>query len=260
LVALAARGRPAHRALDTLVPYAPVYLSPHYDDVCFSLGAMAHALNRGTLVNLFTRSVYLANPGAAAARARSVEEVSALRRAEDDRFAALCSMRTTALELEEPALRGRRPHGEGLEDDLAQLEGPLLRTLDELAASTPGLRALFCPAAIGSHVNHVAALMTVARHFPRLEEKYRVFFYEDLFYSAAYGRRIAGLFRLKRTVGQDRYGIRRVHRLEDAGKEKLSLIGLYASQHKREPTIAHFSPATFPWSRPHEAFWEFARR
>ncbi len=255
MVAPVGRGRwPADLALDIVGPCTPVYLSPHYDDVCFSLGAMAHSLNRGTLVNLFTRSVYLANPDTAA-KARSVDEISALRRAEDDAFATLCNLRTVELGLDEPALRGRRPHGEGVDDDLAQLEQPLLRTLDDLALGAPGSRVLFCPAAIGGHVNHVATMLIVARHLPCIEQKYRVFFYEDLFYAAAFGRRIAGLLRLKRTVG--RLAVRRVHPLADAG-EKLSLVAVYSSQHKRAPTIRRFSPATFPRSPPHEAFWEFA--
>jgi len=60
-----------------------VYLSPHNDDVCFSIGHLADRFG-GELVNLFTRSRYVAvemePPSDSEAR---VEAVSRLRQQED---------------------------------------------------------------------------------------------------------------------------------------------------------------------------------
>jgi LmbE family N-acetylglucosaminyl deacetylase len=247
---------PSSGSLEFLRTYERVYLSPHYDDVCFSLGAMARALGGGTLISLFTRSLYIANAEIGAQKVWSQEKVTALRDAEDAHFADACGLQRMSLGLDEPALRGRRPHGPGIDEDRVQLKAPLSRMLETLPK--PGARpiALFCPAAIGGHVNHVATLLTVLELLPSIERRYRCFFYEDLFYASSYGRRIAGLIRLRLRVGPRRRAVRHVHRI-DQPESKLALVACYTSQHRRPPTIDRFSPATFPPSPAHEAFWEF---
>lgn len=240
-----------------LAGYNVVYLSPHLDDVCFSIGAMAQALGRGTVVNIFTRSKYVATP---IPGELTVERISNLRREEDEAFARACGLTTIALELEEPSLRGRRPHGPGLDDDLAQLVAPLRRVLRELSEELTVPCALFCPAAIGGHVNHVATLVAVAQMRREIESSYRIFFYEDLFYSASLPKRIAGLMRLGNTVEQGRRALRHYRPLDGDGSTKLDLVRLYPSQHRHPTTVRRFSPALFPLRPPHEAFWEFVPR
>jgi len=238
--------------------YEKVYLSPHYDDVCFSLGVTVRSLGGGTLINLFTRSIYIANAEFASRKVWSQEETTALRDMEDAGFAEACSLKRMSLGLDEPALRGRRPHGPGIDDDRAQLKAPLEQALHGLATTHARPLALFCPAAIGSHVNHVATLLTVLELLASIESRYRVFFYEDLFYAASFGRRVAGLIRLRVQLGRNRRAIRHVHRI-DQPEEKLALVRHYKSQHRRSPTIDRFSPATFPPSPAHEAFWAFTQ-
>src|SRR5690349_1246588 len=164
--------------IDELRLYRVVYLSPHVDDIAFSLGVTARLIGHGTILNLFTRSRHIDNPALlAGGRSWTVDEVVAQRDNEDARFAALAGLDRQSLALDEPALRGRR-HRDlgGLAEDRAQLRATLPAKLDAIAGRGDPPRALFCPAGIGDHVNHLATLLEVAGLMPSLSESWRLFF------------------------------------------------------------------------------------
>ena len=48
--------------LETLRRSRNVFLSPHYDDIAFSLGLTAREIDHRILINLFTRSINLPTP------------------------------------------------------------------------------------------------------------------------------------------------------------------------------------------------------
>jgi LmbE family N-acetylglucosaminyl deacetylase len=249
------RGAPA--LIETLRGCRIVYLSPHYDDICFSLGIMAREIGAGTIVNIFTRSNHLANPAFAARGPWTIGEVAAERDGEDERFAKACGLDRISLGLDDPPTRGRRHRDLSfLAADRAELAEPLAQAIDGLGSGADRPLALFCPAGIGDHVNHLATLFEVVDRLTLLEERHRVFFYEDLPYAARFWRRQQGLRRLM-GLFPGRRAIRHVLMLGGRGREKLDLVNLYASQHDRPPSLSRFSPRTLIPRGVHEALWEF---
>lgn len=251
---------PAHD--DPLLPGAPdpgdVYLAPHSDDVCFSLGAFVHARQAGTLLTVFPRSGYHvpAAPGAPA----SIEEVARMRVAEDARFARACGLRAAYLGFTAAGARGgEQPFDAHRAPEVAErITRPLLAALvGPTIGRVPGAGPLLaCPAGIGGHVDHVAVRLVVLRHLRLLEPWYRIGFYEDLHYASDARRRAAGLEALRQALPGRRL-LRCVAPL-DAGAQslKMRLVALHASQLTERLRAPHaFTPATPRPSAPHEALW-----
>ncbi|MEO8668132.1 MAG: hypothetical protein ABI399_06415 [Bauldia sp.] len=248
------RGSPS--LVEALRHHRVVYISPRFDDIAFSLGITARSIGSGTILNLFTRTRHIVNPALARGRAWTTEEVVAQRDGEDARFAAAIGLDRRSLDLDEPALRGRRHRDPGgVADDRGQLSPVLARALENAAGDSRQPRALFCPAAIGEHVNHRATLEEVVDLLPVLTRSWRVFFYEDLPYASRWWKRQNGLRRLRRRFAGR--AIRHVLWLGKRGDDKLALVALYESQHRRAPPSRRFSPWTTDFAPPHEAFWEF---
>jgi hypothetical protein len=74
-----------------------LYLSPHSDDICYSLGALAHRRKAGTLLTILPLSGYL--PRRDEVPRPPAEQVTRERMAEDARFAAPCNLQLRFLEL-----------------------------------------------------------------------------------------------------------------------------------------------------------------
>lgn len=237
-----------------------VYLAPHSDDVCFSLGAFAHARQAGTLLTVFPRSGYhvLAGPGAPA----SIEAVSRMRVAEDTRFARACGLRAAYLGFTAAGARGEPPFDTRRAPEVAErIARPLLAALRGptigRAPCAPGARPLLaCPAGIGGHVDHAAVRLSIIRHLRLLEPWYRIGFYEDLHYASDPRRRAAGLEALRHALAGRRL-LRCVAPMDDAAQAlKMRLVALHASQLGEQLRSLHaFMPATPRPSPPHEALW-----
>lgn len=221
-----------------------IYLSPHHDDAAFSLGAWILAQPGGALVNLFTRSEFTEGRVL-----EGIEAVSAVRAAEDDVFARRCGLEVVRLGLEEPSLRGRKPRdAAGVTDDIAQLRGPLVDWLD---AHADGASAIFCPAAIGGHVNHLATRIVAWEWAVARGRETSLRFYEDLPYARRPHLRRRGLVDLRAATAG--WVLRR--EAWRAGATKLELIGLYPTQLDRTPTMRRYSPFAFWPLGWHEAVW-----
>ncbi len=236
-----------------------IFLSPHCDDVAFSLGSFVSDNPDGTLVNLFTRSVYTAGFEAAGIpHTDDIERISAIRCAEDEAFCKMAALNRLDLGLEEPILRGRGVRDlTGVADDIQQLEKPLVELFQRLFAEMPGPLDIYCPAGIGGHVNHHAARAVVIKNIEWIEQRASVMFYEDLHYASRYAVRLAGLAGLRWAM-RNRRGVRRVWRVNDPAA-KLAMINAYPSQHTRP--VVSLSPAFTPktaWPLgAHEAVWSF---
>ena len=86
-----------------------IFLSPHNDDVCFSLAGLAERTG-GDLVSIFTLSEYVASPiPLPTDRARRMAAITALRREEDTRFAQAAGLVRHDLALAEPPVTGLGP-------------------------------------------------------------------------------------------------------------------------------------------------------
>ncbi|CAN7542524.1 PIG-L family deacetylase [Devosia sp. LjRoot16] len=230
-------------------PNGNIYLSPHHDDIAFSLGARIAAEPGGRLVNVFTRSGYVAGaPLALPPDVATIERVTTLRVAEDMAFAERFRLERIDLGLEDAPVHGRSPWDlDGLADDIVQVRAPLA----ELLRETEGAR-VFCPAAIGGHVNHLAVRAVVIELLPELERRAEVLFYEDLPYASSSRARRHWLPDFRAALG-----VRRLRRRTSAaGPEKLAAVNLYPSQHTSTViSLRQFSPKTLWPIGPHEAVW-----
>lgn len=230
-----------------------VVVSPHFDDACFSVGGLLHAVGSGELINVFNRSTYLARPPAQMAGPLTEGAVAELRNAEDQAFADRCGLRRTALNGAEPGFSGRRPNAiEFVTQDIEGMQTPLL---DALRAHAPksGQRAyLLAPMAVGRHVNHHAVHAIVARHQQELQQHFHLCFYEDLPYANDPLQRTPRV-RAFAAEGAWRGWRRGVYSPNWTLKQ--ALVALYATQLKREPARWKFRPASlWPW-HVHEALW-----
>lgn len=235
-----------------------LYLSPHHDDVCFSIGNLASRMG-GDLINLFTTSRYV---GAAmdlpADEAARVEAVSRLRLAEDEAFAEAAGLTRHGLEFREARLTGHAPFDLGdLAPEIDMLLAELIpRLLDRLpTAGDPAATGLYCPVGVGGHRNHVSTLLAVRGAYPALARRCTVFLYEDLHYASVAPVRDEGLRRAAHVFGGYRLSPIVQPLSPDEATRKMGWISLYASQHPRPPRLADFTPASGAGEGPHEIVW-----
>ncbi len=233
-----------------------IYLSPHHDDVCFSLGHLARRQG-GHVVNIFTRSAYTAR----GAETR-IDAVTALRLAEDQAFIQAAGLSRHDLFLEEPSLIGHAPF------DLTNLKAAVARTTERLlpflldllpATGDPRDVHLYCPAGIGGHRDHVSTLLAVAHAHERLRERCTLHLYEDLHYASRAAARDSGLQEAARAFAGLMLSATAHFMSEADAARKMQLIGLYASQHDRPPAAKDFTPASNLTTAMHEMVWNVTK-
>jgi hypothetical protein len=241
-----------------------LYLSPHLDDVCFSLGSYVASRGKGTLLNIFTHSNCIRHhdtigdqrldelsPGA-----RSML-VTTIRRDEDERFAVEVGLCTSYCNLDEAPVRGREPFDPAcVHEDTNQFSAAIMDFIRTLRLDG-GERntVLYCPLGIGGHVDHLVVRNTVLKNLVELQALYKVCFYEDLPYAAHPADRQTGLrdfFERISPVKPWRHALR-VRNLS----YKRELLEIYKSQFRWLPAvIQEFSSATkVPRNPVHEALW-----
>jgi hypothetical protein len=203
------------------------------------------------VINLFTRSLTIAQ---APVTAVSEEMVEGIREAEDRRFIERCNLERHEFRLPEPPLEGRYEFDAShIEIDVERLTPLLLSKLTKISEMHRGEKAvLFCPSAIGGHVNHLATLETVLRHARTVARSYELMFYEDLPYASRARRRVAGIARLNRRAAP--MALTR-NIFIPHWSEKQALVDIYASQFPRPLTRRRLRPFALWPLEPHEAFW-----
>jgi hypothetical protein len=235
-----------------------IYLSPHHDDICFSLSHLA-SRSGGDLVNLFTHSHYVAvaldlpsDPWA------HVEAITRLRREEDLRFARRLRLVRHDLKLLEPTLFGRDPFdATDIEAEVASLTAQLVPlVLALLPAGEPEAAKLFCPMGIGAHRNHLSTLLAVRAAYETLRRRCTVFLYEDLPYATVRAARETGLRRAAEIFAGFELSGSALPLNSDDSARKLDCIRLYASQLRRPPRATDFIPASGAAAGMHEIVWQ----
>jgi hypothetical protein len=236
-----------------------LFLSPHHDDVCFSLANMVLSRQGDALLNVFTVSEYVARKVALPSeRSERVAFITKLRAAEDRRFAEAAGLARHDLLLKEPSLRGFLPFDSGdLADEILGVSSVLLSFLEtHFRAERRGpAAALFCPMGIGGHRDHLLTLLAVKDLMPFLLKRFDVFFYEDLPYASISSARNAGIERALGVLGDFQMLRHRLALSQALFKKKLGLLAIYDSQFKSSPKRADFIPADADFPTPHEAVW-----
>lgn len=243
-----------------VIHHDDVFLQPHADDICFSLGLYARQRRQGILLTVFPLSRYLADPEI---RARlDLQRITEVRFAEDQAFSAACGLRSLYLRHADAGARGEKSFGAVAPQHVDAIEQDLLRALlgPALGRAVDHKSWLFCPAGVGGHVDHLTVLLVVAKNLPILEQYYRIAFYEDLHYASDAHKRREGLARLHRVLAGQVLSRVRLHLDMPAQEAKLKLVHLYSSQLASfQRGIASFTPAVLRDGevspQPHEALW-----
>ncbi|THD48091.1 MAG: hypothetical protein E7774_03645 [Bradyrhizobium sp.] len=235
-----------------------LYLSPHYDDICFSLGHYARNQG-GCIVNIFTAGDHVGAPlPLPVDRAERIAFVSDLRRREDEAFARAAGLERADLGLPEPSLLGLSPFDcSHLGPDVARISQRIVPfLLDRLpAAGDPRSSTIYCPMGIGGHRDHVATLVSLRGAFDRLSARCTLVLYEDLHYASLRPAREAGLRRAAELFAGYELSSTAYFMDADDAARKMTLIGLYASQHPHPPQPRQYTPASGLSAEPHEIVW-----
>jgi len=234
-----------------------VFLSPHSDDVCFSLACFAHRRQAGRLLNVFSISPYTTDRRLQ--QADRTRAVTRQRCAEDALFAEACGLTLESLEFKDAMARNEHPFD-------ARQSGGISRTIEEkvlasLVGPMLGMKKsrkpwLFVPIGIGGHLDHVAVLMVILRYMRLLAKSYRIAFYEDLYYASHSASREKAISELNASLKAQQ--LIRLHLSLELEMQtlKLQMVHLYASQLTENlTTIKAFTPAYNEQSMPHEALW-----
>jgi hypothetical protein len=234
-----------------------LYLSPHFDDVCFSLAAYVSRKRQGIVLTVFSNSKYVSRPADKEVAADSTAAVSALRRAEDLTFVREVGMRQIVAGLDEAPIRGRDPFdSDRSAEDAILLDQKVMNAITAAGRERPQdfRPRLYCPMGIGAHIDHLTILRIVKNNIETLRAAYRLAYYEDLHYASDWQKRMAGLAQFRSIMGPLRPR-RSAHPIGDT-QSKLRLVALYQSQFVTPPNaIGRFTPAHYFSSVPHEAIW-----
>jgi hypothetical protein len=241
-----------------------LYLSPHYDDICYSLGNHVAWRGRGKMLVVFSRSDYIFNARHIEAagfngldQEAKIAHATAVRRGEDQRFAAEVGLTVTYCGFDEAPVRGNESNDARFaRQDTPHFAAAIMERIRALAGRNNGSRpSLYCPLGIGGHVDHLVVRDTVLANLAELLELYTPHFYEDLPYASNHAQRRAGL---RDFIG--RLGSARPRRLMlpiDDFVHKTALVEIYSSQiYWPRPAIVLFTPQTgAEVCPPHEALW-----
>jgi hypothetical protein len=235
-----------------------VFISPHHDDVCFSMAATALLCQGGQLINVFTQSDYaVAQTPLFENRNERIRYVTSLRTREDQIFAEACNLTRHDLMLEEPSLIDIHPFD--LTDsqiEAKRLDSILIDYVIGLSQVNIGNKSdLFCPMGIGGHRDHVSVLTAVVNALPRLRDSYNLYFYEDLHYASRGDCRNLGLLRFSRMLKGEQPTRRVLALTPELFIRKMKLVSIYSSQHEGQPRASDFIPAAKDIREPHEAVW-----
>lgn len=250
-----------------------IFLSPHHDDICFSLAGTVLAYGGGTLINIFSRSDYVALPFEATLKilsnqtdfksssfSKKSDLVSELRRLEDEEFCHHTGLKRHDLNLNDAALRGDDPftHQDAeIINESKEVGQAMLPILEQIlnAHGNQSPTNLYTPIGIGGHRDHLSCLMAVLELPIRIKQRLNMVFYEDLHYASNPKFRSEGLKRFS-TLAADKNLAKLPLRLSPADlRKKMSLVELYKSQHDYPPMQGEYIPADSNRWGPHEGIW-----
>lgn len=152
-------------------------LSPHHDDIAFSLGgmiAMYHTQGISYyLVNIFNKTCYCLPDF-------ETKDINEQRNIEDDRFAKRFGLIKTNLGLSDSSVLGHTAHSETISSPSDIRRPILIRELNSIFKHVEPDR-IFCPIGIGGHIDHRMVKEVCLEMFRGSYNN--LVFYEDLPYA-----------------------------------------------------------------------------
>lgn len=159
-----------------------LYLSPHRDDIAYSLAGRILAgtdpAESGIAMTVFTKSTFApyAEPGL------GMDEITALRRMEEERFCRALNLECAGLSFAEAPLRGYKTVDDLFVSHSQAWNDPIIPSLlSEFRALVGRIRPerVYAPLGIAGHVDHLATRFAAQMAF---EDACPLLFYEDLPY------------------------------------------------------------------------------
>jgi hypothetical protein len=243
--------------------HSAIFVSPHFDDICFSL---AHSLRgmrlgRKTLINVFTRSDDVSNRDVlrrlkGLKGKERIDTISRLRNEEDDAFAGAFGFDKINLDFEDAdvvAGTEKEPgkHYGGIELEIQLVTerlAPLLHELTERERDP----VIFAPLAVGKHRNHLSTFDAVVASAKTLPP-HALVFYEELPYATMPGALDKRLTESTPFLRRDAYERRHIVMDWDDLDRKCAEALKYQSQ--MDPSNEHFVIRTPECPEMHEAVW-----
>ena len=152
-----------------------IYLSPHYDDVAFSLSSEIH--ENGIVLDVFTMSNYVENEKCLDGNLT----VSEVRKNEEIDFLKNNKLKYKIMDLQDSGMFGP-PFSRYHEIPInKKLEKELLKTIQELNLKNK-IDTIFCPLGVGKHLDHLQLFLIIQRHYKELKNFFNVVFYAEIPY------------------------------------------------------------------------------
>lgn len=150
-----------------------IYLSPHFDDIAFSLSTKIQA--GGTILDVFTISNYVENACCLD------KDVSDIRKREEKSYVKTNDLKYEMLKLPDSGLNGcpfSRYHVVPIN---TKLEKELLDAIFKLNTKSK-IDTLFCPMGVGKHLDHLQLFLIIQKHYVELKKEFNIVFYAEVPY------------------------------------------------------------------------------
>lgn len=150
-----------------------IYLSPHFDDIAFSLSTKIQT--GGTILDVFTISNYVENDCCLG------KDVSDVRKNEEMSYIRTNNLKYEMLKLPDSGLNGcpfSRYHVVPIDPNL---EKELLDVIFKLKTKSK-INTLFCPMGVGKHLDHLQLFLIIQKHYVELKKEFKIVFYAEVPY------------------------------------------------------------------------------
>lgn len=152
-----------------------IYLSPHYDDIAFSVSSRIQA--GGIVLDVFTISNYVENEKCLDGNLT----VSEIRKNEEMNFVKHNKLKYKIMKLQDSGIDGSpfsRYHKIPINK---KLEKELLKTIHGLNLKNK-IDTIFCPLGVGKHLDHLQLFLIIQKHYKELKKFFNVVFYAEIPY------------------------------------------------------------------------------
>jgi LmbE family N-acetylglucosaminyl deacetylase len=158
-----------------------IFISPHFDDICFSLSGFLIKNPGGIIVNVFSKTAYMARSYIVSKyfdifgySNREIEKISYLRNEEDKKFIEIFNLSSINLGFEDSSI-----------SNSYSFEIKLLDCLITIISHFEKEKIkLFFPMGVGGHSDHVAIYDFILKHLDLLSSLGEINFYFELPYSS----------------------------------------------------------------------------
>ncbi len=152
-----------------------IYLSPHYDDIAFSLSSKIQT--SGIILDVFTISNYVENKSCLDGNS----SVSKVRKQEEINFLKKNKLEYKIMNFQDSGMHGS-PFSKYHEVPInTKLEKKLLKTVYELNLKNK-INTIFCPLGVGKHLDHLQLFLIIQKNYKKLKEEFNVVFYAEIPY------------------------------------------------------------------------------